>query len=180
MFQSKISKVFEKFVNLRQKLGSIIDDVVSKFPKNKSFKDWKTKIKLFEVVDDVNENVDNVNENVDEEVNVIVDEIINDSSDAVIRTLTHSDASALPIVEAGIDELVEKSINDHVKHVLGDAQGVIDSWAEVLNYYEFDRDSKNSPYRLFFDIQIFKNYIEEDPIINKPKISDQKLLKKGL
>jgi len=35
---------------------------------------------------------------------------------------------------------------------------VIDAWAELLNYFEKDRDINSSPYRLFCKVQMTVSY----------------------
>ncbi|KAI3508558.1 hypothetical protein L1887_23566 [Cichorium endivia] len=85
---------------------------------------------------------DDVDKDIGEEsVNVMVDKVIEDetkvANEKVVKNNNSGDvppeyeqdrqfwneSSMLPIFEVGTDESVEKSINDHVKHVLGQAHG---------------------------------------------------------
>ncbi|CAH1424020.1 unnamed protein product [Lactuca virosa] len=50
---------------------------------------------------------------------------------------------------------------------------VIDSWSELLNYNEKDRDINNSPYIVFLSVQMTTNYIEDEQL-PKPKKDDKK------
>ncbi|CAH1432146.1 unnamed protein product [Lactuca virosa] len=50
---------------------------------------------------------------------------------------------------------------------------VIDSWSELLNYNDKDRDINNSPYRVFLSVQITTKYIEDEQL-PKPKKDDKR------